>query len=150
MQTRRRYLLITLAIGLAISAWQLFAPEYQAPLQLSPLIEPEVAQSDQLVEVPQPQEDINLLPPPAPIEQKLEALRIALRRDHSQHTVHIQPDGSKVVHLGGSYQTAAAARRTDDGKIIIQCFERFQPAKDFIENTAPASPPASAYPTATR
>ena len=63
MQTRRRYLLITLAIGLAISAWQLFAPEYQAPLQLSPLIEPEVAQSDQLVEVPQPQEDINLLPP---------------------------------------------------------------------------------------
>ena len=149
MRTTHRYRRITLLTILLLACLYFWGRDnaQKTPTELAnqPMIaESEIALPKSARQLWQLSAGSAFEPTPQP-DHNLDTLRTVLRRDDSAHTVTTQTDGTKAVNFGGSYQTVAAAQRTDDGQIIIQCFERYQPVENFLLN-----PPQPKWPATTR
>lgn len=154
MRSAHRYIRISLAAVLLLAGWYFLVRDNSPRIAPAIPTQPAIAESEnappaKVERLWQASADSALESPPE-ADHDLASLRTALRRDDSAHTVKTKTDGSKAVSLGGSYQTVAAAQRTEDGQLIIQCFERYQPVENFLLNPPQATPPASNRPLATQ
>ncbi len=69
---------------------------------------------------------------PEPAKHDLSPLEYAMQRDPRYLTFTTNPDGSKSVHLNGTFRSVTAAKRLPDGTLEIRCIENYDALENFL------------------